>query len=367
MKVLIVGFAKIKYMPYLNLYLDNIDRTVNDVELLYWDRDMSVDKALPENIKVHRFFEELSDEVPKAAKIKSFLNFKSYATSVIKKGRYDFIIVLTTAPAILLSNFLLGKYKNKYIFDYRDYTLEKIPIYKKCVEFLVKNSRFTIISSEKHKKFLPDSPKIQIAHNFIKDSLNHRNIKNSIDKDIDKPIRFSYWGVIRNKEMNLAVIRNLANDPRFDVCFYGRKQKTAEILEQYCKENNIKNVRFAGEYIEKDRYEFVKDTDLLYNLYSADGTAGMAMGNKYYDGIIFYLPQICTKGSFMGERVEQYGIGFAADPESCSFADDIYNYFHSVDNDTFRENCDKVLDDIKGEYGQLVEKINKLFNVINVG
>ena len=76
MKILIVGFAKIKYMPYLNLYLDNIDRTVNDVELLYWDRDMSVDKALPENIKVHRFFEELSDEVPKAAKIKSFLNFK---------------------------------------------------------------------------------------------------------------------------------------------------------------------------------------------------------------------------------------------------------------------------------------------------
>ncbi len=367
MRILIIGFAKIKYMPYLNLYLDNIDRDKNDVELLYWDRDTSIDKALPGNVKAHRFFEALSDEVPKVAKIKSFLHFRTYAKSVIKKGCYDFIIVLTTAPAILLSGVLLSKYKNKYIFDYRDYTLEKIPIYKKCVELLVKNSRFTVISSEKHKIFLPDSHKIQIAHNFISASLNHRDIKTSIEKDRAKPIRFSYWGVIRDKEINFSVIRKLANDSRFDVCFYGRKQNTAESLEQYCKENNIKNVRFAGEYIEKDRYEFVKDTDLLYNLYSADGTAGMAMGNKYYDGIIFYLPQICTKGSFMGERVEQYHIGLAVDPTSETFADDIYNYYFAIDEASFRESCDSVLSEIKNEYEVVIEKINKLFNGINAG
>ena len=40
MKILIVGFAKIKYMPYLNVYLENIDRVKNDVHLVYWNRDM---------------------------------------------------------------------------------------------------------------------------------------------------------------------------------------------------------------------------------------------------------------------------------------------------------------------------------------
>lgn len=367
MRILIIGFAKIKYMPYLNLYLDNIDREKNDVELLYWDRDSSPDKALPEDIKAHRFFEELSDEVPKVVKIKSFLHFRSYAKSVIKTGNYDFVIVLTTAPAVLLNNILIGKFRNKFIFDYRDYTLEKLSIYKKCVKLLVENSYLTVISSEKHKQFLPISPKIQLVHNFTGDSLNHRDIKKSFSKDRNAPIRFSYWGVIRNKETNLLVIKQLANDPRFDICFYGRKQKTAESLEQFCKDNSIENVRFAGEYIEKDRYEFVKDTDLLYNLYSADGTAGMAMGNKYYDGIIFYLPQICSKGSFMGERVEQYGIGLAVDPASQTFADDLYEYFYSINEIDFRENCDRALDEIKKEYDIVVRKINSLFNGINAG
>ena len=33
MKILILGFSKIKYMPYLNVYLENIDRVKNDVHL----------------------------------------------------------------------------------------------------------------------------------------------------------------------------------------------------------------------------------------------------------------------------------------------------------------------------------------------
>ena len=40
MKVLIMGFGKIKFMPYLNIYLENIDREKNDVHLLYWNRDL---------------------------------------------------------------------------------------------------------------------------------------------------------------------------------------------------------------------------------------------------------------------------------------------------------------------------------------
>ena len=40
MKILIMGFSKIKYMPYINFYLGNIDVAANDVHLLYWNRDL---------------------------------------------------------------------------------------------------------------------------------------------------------------------------------------------------------------------------------------------------------------------------------------------------------------------------------------
>ena len=41
MKILLAGFAKIKYMPYVNFYLDNIDREKHEVHLVYWNRDLA--------------------------------------------------------------------------------------------------------------------------------------------------------------------------------------------------------------------------------------------------------------------------------------------------------------------------------------
>ena len=44
---------------------------------------------------------------------------------------------------------------------------------------------------------------------------------------------------------------------------------------------------FHGDYKPEDRYTFVRNTDLIHNIYK-DGNMMLAMGNKYYDGLIFY-------------------------------------------------------------------------------
>lgn len=346
MKILIIGFAKIKYMPYLNLYLDNIDAAKNDVHIMYWNRDNSTDKPLPAGITPHIFAETLADEIPKAGKVKAFLAFAREAKKLIKKEKFDFIIVLTSSPAVLLSSVLTGEYKNRYIYDYRDYTFEKFGIYRKTVANLVENSAITVYSSEKHLQFLPESEKLHIAHNFISASLNHRDARLKEKTKADKPIRFSYWGIIRNEELNKKVIEKLANDNRFEITFYGRKQQTALNLEKYCKEKGIKNVRFTGEYQEEDRYAFAAQTDLLYNLYDVSGTEGMAMGNKFYDGIIFRIPQICTVGSFMGEQAQAMQVGKALDPDSPDFANEVYDYYLNLDEEQFKANCDNALQKI---------------------
>lgn len=356
MKILIIGFAKIKYMPYLNLYLDNIDANENDIHILYWQRDNSADKPLPENLTQHVFKAEMSDEIPKFQKIGFFTEFARTAGKLIKKEKFDFIIVLTSVPAVLLSGILSLKYKNRYIYDYRDYTFEKNAVYKKVVAKLVENSKFTVYSSEKHLDFLPKSEKLYLAHNFVNAALEHKINKKMIAGE-NNPIRLSYWGIVRNGEFNREVIKKLANDERFEVVFHGRKQQTAINLENYCKENNITNIRFAGEYREDDRYKFAEETDIIYNLYSVSGTEGMAMGNKFYDGIIFKIPQICTKGSFMGEKAEEYGVGKALDPSSETFADDIYNYYVNLEVGVFNFNCDKALEKIKHDNEKTAEII----------
>lgn len=360
MKILIIGFAKIKYMPYLNLYLDNIDANKNDVHILYWQRDNSADTPLPENLKQHIFKREMSDEIPKYKKLGFFAQFAKIAKKLIRKEKFDFIIVLTSIPAVLLSDVLLSKYKSRYIYDYRDYTSEKNAIYKKIVGKLVENSKITVYSSEKHLEFLPESEKLHIAHNFVKSSLEQKIEKKAEFKDKNEPIRISYWGIVRNEEFNRSVIKKLADDKRFEVVFHGRKQQTAVNLEKYCKDNNITNVKFAGEYREEERYDFAETTDIIYNLYSVSGTEGMAMGNKFYDGIIFKIPQICTEGSFMGEKAEEYGVGKALDPNSETFADDIYAYFINLKYNVFYENCDKVCEQIKRDNEKTAKIIKNL-------
>ena len=55
MNILILGFTKIKYMPYINFYLDNIDKS-NNIEVVYWNRDtLQEDLSKYQGISFHEF------------------------------------------------------------------------------------------------------------------------------------------------------------------------------------------------------------------------------------------------------------------------------------------------------------------------
>ena len=93
-----------------------------------------------------------------------------------------------------------------------------------------------------------------------------------------------------------------------------------------------------------------KNTDLLHNIYSnSDKTASIAMGNKYYDGVMFKIPQLCMKGSLMGDLCEKYGVGLTCDPEDFDFADKLYEYYNSFDRKKLTVSCNTELERILAE------------------
>ena len=48
MKVLLIGFGKIAYMPYMNFYLDSVQDINNiQLDLVSWDRDGKPDAKAP--------------------------------------------------------------------------------------------------------------------------------------------------------------------------------------------------------------------------------------------------------------------------------------------------------------------------------
>ena len=92
MKTLIIGFTKIKYMPYLSFYTDCVENSEN-VDLLYWDRDATTDIA-PNNVnRVFKLDYKMSDDLPLVRKVKGFIKFRTFALGVLKNNHYDKIIL----------------------------------------------------------------------------------------------------------------------------------------------------------------------------------------------------------------------------------------------------------------------------------
>lgn len=351
MKILIMGFTKIKYMPYMNFYLENIDATLNDVHLLYWNRDLKIeDTSFLQGVTLHEFYYKQEDDVSKVLKIKSFLKFRKYAKNLIKQENFDLVIVLHSLPGVLIYDILRRKYKDKYIFDYRDSTYEKFLPFKKVIGGLVKGSQVTFVSSDAFRTFLPKKcyEKIFTSHNMLVDSLLYRDQKEKYGVQSDK-IRISFWGFIRNEGLNCEMIKKVAKDSRFELHYYGREQQVALNLKNYAMEINAQNVFFHGEYQPQDRYEFVRTTDIIHNIYN-DKNMMLAMANKYYDSAIFYIPIMSLQGSFMAETAEKSGIGFSVNPYDDDFTDKIFANYVNINKNEFLINCDKELERVFNEY-----------------
>ncbi len=345
MKILIMGFAKIKYMPYLNMYLENCDSQKNDIHLLYWNRDLQEeDVSAFKDITLHEFKFYQEDDVSKSSKIGGFIKYRKAAKKLIKEEKFDFIIVLHSLPGVVTADILKKQFKNRFIFDYRDSTYEGFAPYKKIIGSLVENSYATFVSSDAFRVFLPEScsHKIYTSHNLLTDSLSHRDERDINGIESEK-IRIAFWGFIRHEEVNREIINRIGADERFELHYYGREQQTARNLKHYVTEKGIGNVFFHGEYKPEDRYQFVRETDIIHNIYH-DSNMMLAMGNKYYDAIVFRLPQICMEGSYMAELAEKYGTGIGCNPYKEDFTDKIYSYYKGIsDYDPFRTACDREL------------------------
>lgn len=351
MKILIMGFAKIKYMPYLNMYLENCDSQKNDIHLLYWNRDLQEeDTSALKKVTLHEFRLYQEDDVSKSSKIGGFIKYRKAAKKLIREEKFDFIIVLHSLPGVVTVDILKKQFKNRFIFDYRDSTYEGFAPYKKIIGSLVENSYATFVSSDAFRVFLPEncSHKIYTSHNLLTDSLSHRDERDINGIESEK-IRIAFWGFIRHEEVNREIIKKIGADERFELHYYGREQQTAGNLKHYVTEKGIGNVFFHGEYKPEDRYLFVRETDIIHNIYY-DSNTRYAMGNKYYDSIIFRIPQLCFEGTFMAECSEKYGIGIGCNPYDEDFTEKIYSYYKDVAvTDSFKVACDNELSRVLNE------------------
>lgn len=339
MKVLIVGFYTKTYMPYIYKYEEILKAHHVEYDVVCFDRDKTVPAIHQDNI--FTFSQKMG--VNKWKKIIPYIQYIRYTKKVIKKTSYDKLIILTTVPAVLLYSILVNLYPNGYIFDYRDYSYERIPMYKKIVDKIISNSYSTFISSKGFLHYLSESPKINLIHNLS----NASNCKITANMPNSEKIVIGFAGFVRYYDVNTALMKQVMNADHYELQYFGTMYDDCD-LPGFAKALHIDNVKFFDTYSNHEKPQIYENFTFVNSIYSLSSKeVAYAIPNRLYDAALFKVPIIVAKGTFLQEIVEKYELGFAIDIFSENLLQKIDHYLSSFDASKFTTNCEAFLFNIK--------------------
>ena len=337
----------LRYCPYLKRYTERLELLSAEYEVLFWNRaGLLLD--LPKNY--HCFERPSAENLGKIDKAFDFIRFGRWEKNHISKSKPKGIIFLSTLTAVLL--YTVTKHC-PYLFDIRDYSYENISLFRRIEEKIIKRSFFTCISSKGFQAFLPKHDYV-IAHNFNR---NERPPEENVRKS--KDVYDIVWnGTVRFFDFQKKYLDLFKNDARFRLVYHGAGTDL-EQFKTYCEKNNIQNVLFTGAYDNGDKSKLLKDADVLNNCYGGRGGDELrfAISNRFYDGVLFHIPQIVESGGYKARVTEESGVGIALDPTEGA-PDRLYDYLRGVDRSLFAKNCDTLLDEIMREDDAYIAKID---------
>ncbi|WP_323703209.1 glycosyltransferase [Mammaliicoccus sp. Dog046] len=303
MKICILGAVNIKHMTLISHYLDNIDSSKHDVDIIYVDK-YGIDEDI-EVVNKYKYSIKIDPNWSKLKKIKNYYKFKPFAEAIIKKNKYDLVIVWGTYTGHLFKNFLIRNYKERYILNIRDYFHENNKLIFNRMKKLINNSLLTTLSSEGFLKFLPDSEKYQVIYSFNEKILKNCNNKNDIR--YEKPIRISFIGNNRFYDVNKKFMLSLKNDNRFLLQYFGTG---SDVLKKFAVENNINNTKFIDGFPIEKTSELLNETDVLNNVYGNNEIAlDTALSIRLYYAIYLNKPILTSANTFTSKKAEELGLG----------------------------------------------------------
>lgn len=354
MKVLIIGFFSKTYMPYMERYEKIFKENNINYDIITFDRDST---GKPEQQGNTYLFKHTTG-INKLELLILSLKYRSMILKLMKKNKYDKLVVLTTMPGILIYN-TLKKYKNKYIFDYRDYTYEKISVYKKTVDKIIKNSYCTLMSSKGYMKYFENKDKIIITHNIS----NENDLEEKAVNLKSKPkLNIGFLGYVRYFDVNSKLIDAFKNSERISFTYIGLPFQDCD-LEGFCKKNQINNVKFMGRYENSDKAKFYKDIDIINSIYSLNSAEVQpAIPNRLYDAALFKKPIIVAKGTYLAQIVKEYGLGLEIDVYKDNIVEVIEKYINEFNEEEFTQKCNRFLNEIYEDEKKCNDSVKKFAN-----
>ncbi len=348
MKVGLILAGNIWFAPYMNIYTQILDKLGVEYDVISWNRDGKDPQKGYQYNERYKMKGRLSKFVP-------YIRYASFVKKIVKNNRYDRLIVFGPHIGIFLSNFLRKNYSKRYLFDYRDLSIEQLPIFKSAFKQVLKNSCVNVLSSFGYKKVLPKDFDYVLSHNFNIDTVREALVKPLSNKLKKGPIKILTIGGIRNYEANMEVVKSLENKGGFEILFVG-KGEAGELIKEYADKNAISNLSYVGYYPKEKEASYVQDSTLLNIYFPKVVSHSTILSNRLYLALIHKKPMLVTSNSTQGDYVEKYQLGLSLD--NCENLDKkIVEYLATLDYEAFSKRCNELLENFVADYEVLEKKV----------
>lgn len=346
MKIGIIAANNIRYSPYIFFYTHILDEIGVNYELIY-----------PNRMKVDDEFDHPAHIIKWNTKLPVALSYYVYASDVkkiVKREKYDFLIVLTMNNAVYLAQWLKNNYRQKYILDIRDYTHENIDLYFHFEKIAVENSLLNVISSKKFESFLP-----------IGNYLTCHNMNSGINQNVpvikrNGTITIAYIGKGGYLNNCLSLCDAVSNDKRFRFVFYGLNI----IPEELKKYGECDNITFNGVFLPKEKEAIILSSDILFNVYgNGIPLLDYALSNKLYDSFVYRKPILTSPNTYMSEVAGPYA--FDVDLNKAVNLNDLYEWYTNLDETLIDDYAKSKIAEFKAEGEQTINTIKSSIKSIN--
>ncbi len=301
------------------------------------------------------------------SKIKKTTFFITHIKQILQENEKDSLFYLFGFE-IAIFVYLLGC--KKYIYEEADVTAARINNFfvRNLLLFLdrriIKHSYRTIFTSGGFAPFIyphraPEEKFIMMPNKlspFFDEEKKLRVRPSNIDIE---HIKFGFIGLIRYPNTIVRFARVIGRDfPQHEFHFWGDIEREEYIDEET---RSFKNVFIHGRFNNPEDLMSIYDKiDISIVCYdTASGNVKIAEPNKIYESIFFEKPIVVSSGTYLAERVKNYGIGYdinAGDDETIA---------HFVNN-LSKDDLDSKVDTMNSiSWQEVVDNSDALIESIN--
>lgn len=352
MKVGIILSGNIESQPYISYYTDVFDKIDMDYEYIGWDRD-NANPSIYNNHKLISINVKGSVKNNNFRKLYDYWLFSKEVKKYLANNHFDFLLIHTIVNGVFLKKYLLKNYRNKYVFDIRDYS-PIFPFVKSTVKKIIRNSFFTTISSEGFLEWLPKENKYVLGHNVSRNNLVVSFYENKtliLDK---KELMVLTIGKIRDFSSNARVIVSLGNKSRIKVFFAGSGIESKK-LEKFSRDK-FSNVFFLGLYKKAEERSIVNSSDFINIILPINTLSNTLTSNRFYLALTLRKIMIVNEESFHAKYVKKYNLGIVIQSGDDIFQK-IMDYVLVFDCALLEKGCKELLNLIESDILSFEEKV----------